>query len=69
MSSIDDIEVRAQEYKSLLDDGDLTQSEFDELIEDLLDETLIEEDINFENNKIRLEKAVNAVKIIAGLIS
>jgi hypothetical protein len=69
MSSIDDIEVRAQEYKSLLDDGDLTQSEFDELIEDLLDETLIEEDINFENNKIRLEKAIDAVKIIAGLIS
>jgi|TARA_R110002074_G_scaffold280675_1_gene452034 hypothetical protein len=69
MSSIDDIEVRAQEYKSLLDDGDLTQSEFDELIEDLLDEALIEEDINFENNKIRLEKAVNAVKIIAGLVS
>ena len=60
MSSIDDIEVRAQEYKSLLDDGDLTQSEFDELIE---------EDINFENNKIRLEKAIDAVKIIAGLIS
>ena len=69
MSSIDDIEVRAQEYKSLLDDGDLTQSEFDELIEDLLDEALIEEDINFENNKIRLEKAVDAVKIIAGLVS
>jgi hypothetical protein len=69
MSSIDDIEVRAQEYKSLLDDGDLTQSEFDELIEDLLDETLIEDDINFENNKIRLEKAIDAVKIIAGLIS
>ena len=69
MSSIDYIEVRAQEYKSLLDDGDLTQSEFDELIEDLLDEALIEEDINFENNKIRLEKAVNAVKIIAGLVS
>tara|TARA_Y100000389_G_scaffold193126_1_gene221571 strand:- start:673 stop:882 length:210 start_codon:yes stop_codon:yes gene_type:complete len=69
MSSIDDIEVRAQEYKSLLDDGDLTQEEFDELIEDLLDETLIEDDINFENNKIRLEKAIDAVKIIAGLVS
>jgi polyhydroxyalkanoate synthesis regulator phasin len=69
MSSIDDIEVRAQEYKSLLDDGDLSQEEFDELIEDLLDETLIEDDINFENNKIRLEKAIDAVKIIAGLIS
>ena len=69
MSSIDDIEVRAQEYKSLLDDGDLTQEEFDELIEDLLDEALIEDDINFENNKIRLEKAIDAVKIIAGLVS
>lgn len=69
MSSIDDLEIRAQEYKSLLDDGDLTKEEFDELIEDLIDITKIEEDINFENNKIRLEKAVDAVKIIAGLVS
>lgn len=69
MSSIDDLEVRAQEYKSLLDDGDLTQSEFDELIEDLIDVTKIEDDINFENNKVRLEKAIDAIKIIAGLVS
>ena len=69
MSSIDDLEIRAQEYKSLLDDGDLTKEEFDELIEDLIDITKIEEDINYENNKIRLEKAVDAVKIIAGLVS
>lgn len=69
MSSIDDLEVRAQEYKSLLDDGDLTQPEFDELIEDLIDVTKIEDDINFENNKVRLEKAIDAIKIIAGLVS
>jgi len=69
MSSIDDLEIRAQEYKSLLDDGDLTKEEFDELIEDLIDITKIEEDLNLENNKIRLEKAVDAVKIIAGLVS
>jgi len=69
MSSIDDLEIRAQEYKSLLDDGDLTKEEFYELIEDLIDITKIEEDLNLENNKIRLEKAVDAVKIIAGLVS
>lgn len=69
MSSINDLELRAQEYKSLLDDGDLSQGEFDELIEDLIDVTKIEEDINFEDNKIKLEKAVNAIKVIASIIS
>lgn len=69
MSNISDLEIRAQELRSLLDDGDLTQSEFEELIEDLIDESKIQEDLSLEDNKIKLEKAIDAVRIIAGLIS
>tara|TARA_X000000950_G_C13858772_1_gene637781 strand:- start:1328 stop:1537 length:210 start_codon:yes stop_codon:yes gene_type:complete len=69
MSNISDLEIRAQELRSLLDDGDLTQSEFEELIEDLIDESKIQEDLSLEDNKIKLEKAIDTVKIIAGLIS
>lgn len=69
MSNISDLEIRAQELRSLLDDGDLTQSEFEELIEDLIDESKIQEDLSLEDNKIKLEKAIDTVRIIAGLIS
>lgn len=68
MSSINDLEIVARSLKSLLDDEELTQGEFDELIQDLIDVTKIEEDINLEDNKIKLEKAVNAVKAIANII-
>ncbi|MGY8864276.1 MAG: hypothetical protein ACKVJK_01470 [Methylophagaceae bacterium] len=68
MSSINDLEIVARSLKSLLDDGELTESEFDELIQDLIDVTKIEEDIDLEDNKIKLEKAVNAVKAIANII-
>mgnify|MGYP006091446701 CR=1 FL=1 len=68
MSSINDLEIVARSLKSLLDDEELTQGEFDELIQDLIDVTKIEEDIDLEDNKIKLEKAVNAVKAIANII-
>lgn len=62
-------EQRAKEYKSLLDDGDLKQDEFEELIEDLIDESKINADLELEENKILVQKAVDGIKVIAGLIS
>ena len=62
-------EQRAKEYKSLLDDGDLKQDEFKELIEDLIDESKINADLELEENKILVQKAVDGIKVIAGLIS
>lgn len=62
-------EQRAREYKSLLDDGDLKQDEFEELIEDLIDESKINADLELEENKILVQKAVDGIKLIAGLIS
>jgi len=62
-------EQRAREYKSLLDDGDLKQDEFEELIEDLIDESKINADLELEENKILVQKAVDGIKAIAGLIS
>ena len=62
-------EQRAREYKSLLDDGDLKQDEFEELIEDLIDESKINADLELEENKILVQKAIDGIKVIAGLIS
>ena len=62
-------EQRAKEYRSLLDDGDLKQDEFEELIEDLIDESKINADLELEENKILVQKAVDGIKLIAGLIS
>jgi len=62
-------EQRAKEYRSLLDDGDLKQDEFEELIEDLIDESKINADLELEENKILVQKAVDGIKAIAGLIS
>ena len=62
-------EQRAKEYKSLLDDGDLKQDEFEELIEDLIDESKINADLELEENKILVQKAIDGIKVVAGLIS
>jgi hypothetical protein len=62
-------EQKAREYKSLLDDGHLKQDEFEELIEDLIDESKINSDLELEENKILVQKAVDGIKFIAGLIS
>jgi hypothetical protein len=63
-----EIEQRVREYQSLLDEGALSQSEFEELVEDLIDESKISADLELEENKILVQKAIDGIKLLAGLI-
>jgi hypothetical protein len=63
-----EIEQKVLEYKSLLEDGDLNQSEYEELVEDLVDLSKIDADLELEENKILAQKIIDGVKLIAGLI-
>jgi len=56
------------EYKELLKTGELTEQEFVELVEDLVDVKEINEDLNLEDNKIKAQKAIDAIRAVAGLI-
>jgi len=61
-------EQKVIEYKSLLEDGDLTQAEYEELVQDLLDISKIEADLELEENKILAGKIIDGIKLLAGLI-
>jgi polyhydroxyalkanoate synthesis regulator phasin len=56
------------EYKELLKTGELTEQEFVELVEDLVDVKEINEDLNLEDNKIKAQKAIDAIRAVAGLV-
>lgn len=56
------------EYKELRDAGQISDSEYEELVEDLLDVARIEEDLELEENKIRVQKAIDAIRVVAGLL-
>lgn len=61
-------ERRVKEYQELVASGHLTESEFIELVEDLVDIKRISDDLSLEDNKIKAQKAVDAIKLLAGLI-
>jgi len=56
------------EYKQLLENKELTESEYNDLIQDMLDITNIEKQLNEEDNKITAQKVVDAVKALASLV-
>lgn len=61
-------EQQVRELKTLLDDGHITQGEFEELVQDIADVNKIGEDLSLEDNKIKAQKALDAVMAIAGLL-
>lgn len=61
-------EQQVRELKELLDNGNLSQGEYEELIEDILDMQGISDDLGLEENKIRAQKAIDALKVVAGLL-
>jgi polyhydroxyalkanoate synthesis regulator phasin len=61
-------EAKVRELKELYDAGDLSESEYTELVEDLLDLQKISDGLDLEENKIRAQKAIEAIRMVAGLI-
>lgn len=63
-----DAEQKVRELKTLLDEGHITEGEFEELVQDVVDINQIGEDLALEDNKIKAQKAVDAIMAIAGLL-
>ena len=60
-------EQKIKEYIQLLDDGHISEDEYKELVEDLIDLKKINEDLELEENKILAQKIVDGLKLVAGL--
>ena len=56
------------EYKELVAKQELSESEYDELVQDLMNLDNIEKQLNEEDNKITAQKVVDAVKALASLV-
>lgn len=61
-------EIAVRELKELFDSGNLSLGEYEELIEDLLEMKGVEADLELEQNKIYAQKAIDALKMVSGLI-
>lgn len=62
------IEAKIASYKNLLADGDITQSEYDELIEDLKDIKNIEKMLVNEKNKITVANVIDIISKASSFI-
>lgn len=58
-----------EQLTSLKESGDISVEEFKELVEDIADISKIESDLSLEDNKIKAEKVIDAIKAVAGLLS
>jgi len=61
-------EIKVREYKTLLDAGNITLGEYEELVEDICDIARIEADLETEDLKNKAVKAIDAIKMVAGLL-
>ena len=61
-------EKEVRELKELLDSGMLSQAEYEELVEDIIDIAKIQQDLDTEDLKNKAVKAIDAIKVVAGLL-
>lgn len=61
--------LQVEQLKSLKESGDISEDEFKELVEDVIDISKIQEDLELEDNKIKAQKIIDGIKVVAGLIS
>lgn len=62
------IETKIASYKNLLADGNITRSEYDELIEDLKDINKIEKMLVNEKNKITVANVIDIISKASSFI-
>lgn len=61
-------EDEVRELKSLYEAGNLSESEYKELVEDIIDIAKIQDDLNTEDLKNTAVKVIDAIKVVAGLL-
>lgn len=55
-------------YRALVEQGALSQEEYTELVEDLLDLDRLNSNLKTEEDKILIEKVINGLRSFSGLI-
>lgn len=61
-------EKEVRELKNLWESGGISESEYKELVEDIIDIAKIQEDLATEDLKNKAVKAIDAIKVVAGLL-
>jgi polyhydroxyalkanoate synthesis regulator phasin len=61
-------EKEVRELKDLWESGGISESEYKELVEDVIDIAKIEDDLATEDLKNKVVKAIDAIKVVAGLL-
>ena len=56
------------ELKNLWESGGISESEYKELVEDIIDIAKIQQDLDTEDLKNKAVKAIDAIKVVAGLL-
>lgn len=63
-----EMECKVEEYRNLRDAGGITEEEYQELVQDFFDVAGITNDLALEDSKIKVQKALDAIKAVAGLL-
>ncbi len=61
-------EKEVRELKNLWESGGISESEYKELVEDIIDIAKIQDDLATEDLKNKAVKAIDAIKVVAGLL-
>ena len=61
-------EKEVRELKNLWESGGISESKYKELVEDIIDIAKIQEDLATEDLKNKAVKAIDAIKVVAGLL-
>ena len=61
-------EKEVRELKNLWESGSISESEYKELVEDIIDISKIQQDLDTEDLKNKAVKAIDAIKLVAGLL-
>jgi len=64
----EDLKSEVYELKSLVEEGELSEDEYNELVEDIIDSANISAKIGTEADAIMVGRVIDAVKLIASLV-
>ena len=64
----EDLKAQVFDLKNLVEEGELSEDEYNELVEDIIDSANISAKIGTEADAIMVGRIIDAVKVIASLV-
>lgn len=64
----DDLKAQVYKLKSLVEEGELSEDEYNELVEDIIDSANISAKIGTEADAIMVGRIIDAVRLIVSLV-